>query len=830
MKKKLITKSKAVIVSNTKGSNIINYSGHNTPKRSRYFMKILDRLAKIIPILVFFYAFMFAQAITQKVKKIDLVLNKKDTTGYFREQKYPGSEGSPAACEVSTRLPNTVMPVLAVWFWREDMFNPDVLKKFIDTMSIHSPYNILAASVRLPEREITKDAVHDQMKLAAEYAKTKGISLVADLDVRCARQTFATKYPDELQEMLRLQEVELSGKDSVEVTVKSLDLHDHYTAKPKHYISIRGSLLRVYSYELTPHGIEKESLIDITNKCVAKLSSKDSVVVKIPTDNKNRMLRACVMVSFTHFTPDVFAPHIMEFQREIIQRYADVPLVGVFKDEWGFPPCHNPNQNDFWYSKYRAQDYAVRTGGRELLCDCLLMYLGIRGQESERQMAINHFREMSWQRNGALEDDYYHTVKKVFGPLAVVETHPTWWPYPGQNEYKKNGLDWWVVTRDWAQTDEDTPFAVRTALAKKWGSPIWYNMYYGPNFKDYQNELWSSALGGGRINYHPLYKTNIKRNTQIELLRGDLMQGESRVRLLNYISKSPLDCQVAVIFGHACTMNWAGPAFDDVGMELVNGLWREGIPTDLIPSSEIENGNLHLDKNGRIWYGSQSYSAVVLYHPEFEKVSTSEFFSKAKNGSTSMFRIGDWTHNFNGQSFNGNAELPGSMVVEEGSSETIKEIQEILNKRGIKLQSAATRTIGYDNLMSYGPPSTGICHLIDGTVIQVAGTSKVSGDPIYSTIRVQNHNVFFDAVGVAAVRLNDDGQVQAIVAGGLKSFKSGNFEINLNNRIDIALWINDKGKWEGVIQGWDGNVPRQLLKVTKNWVRINLPSPLPHIE
>ena len=85
---------------------------------------------------------------------------------------------------------------------------------------------------------------------------------------------------------------------------------------------------------------------------------------------------------------------------------------------------------------------------------------------------------MSWERNAELEDDFYQTVKEVFGPEAIVATHPTWYPFPGFREYKKNGLHWWAATRDWAQTDELTPFGVRTALAKKWDSPVWYNMFY----------------------------------------------------------------------------------------------------------------------------------------------------------------------------------------------------------------------------------------------------------------------------------------------------------------------------------------------------------------
>jgi hypothetical protein len=106
------------------------------------------------------------------------------------------------------------------------------------------------------------------------------------------------------------------------------------------------------------------------------------------------------MAAFTHFTPDVFAPHLLEFQRAILAKYADVPLAGACKAEWGFPPCYDgcPAKNDYWYSHSLEAAYAQRTGGRELLRDTLLMTFGQRGRQDRRQAAINHFMELTTTR------------------------------------------------------------------------------------------------------------------------------------------------------------------------------------------------------------------------------------------------------------------------------------------------------------------------------------------------------------------------------------------------------------------------------------------------
>ncbi|MEE9462348.1 MAG: hypothetical protein V3V53_10985 [Bacteroidales bacterium] len=724
------------------------------------------------------------------------------------------------------RLPDHVMPVLGCWFWRGDEFIADGFKEFIDKTTRHSSYDVLVQSTRAFEKEVTDDEVYQQLKRAAEYAREKGIRMTVDLDIRLARRAFEAKYPDQLQEMLILHEVPFSVNDHVETVVYSQDLVDHYTGNTTNYIPLSGSLLRVYAYYRTDEGIDPNSLSEITRHCTVLSASRDSVRVSIPANHVSNQTYACAMVSFRHLAADVFAPSFISFQREIIVRYADLPLAGISKDEWGFPPCFKSTINEFWYSKHRANAYAKRTGGRDLLEDCLLMYLGVEGRERERRMAINHFRHMSLMRNGAIENDFYLTAKKVFGPDALVLVHPTWYPYPDFREYKKNGLDWWIATRDWAQTDELTPFAVRTSLAKKWGSPVWYNMYYADNLADYERSVWTHALAGGRINYHSLYPDRGKyADRDLELLKGDLMRAESRVRLLNYISKTPLDCPVAVIFGHACTMNWAGPAYDDVGMELVDSLWRLGFPADLIPSSEIRSKQLHIDENGGISYGQQKYAAVVLYHPEFEEPPTAEFFTRAADGPTRLFRIGNWTQDFNAQDFDGNASLPGSMMVLDDIHPLIPELIKTLENQGIARQTPSTVFPESHFPSSSSPPPSGFCRLIDGTVIQVAGKENVSGDAILSTREINGHQITFDAIGVAAVRLSKEGAVEAMAAGGLKSFKGPGLEITLDERIDLALWLNENGKLEGVVQGWEDDLPLQLLELTGDWSRLAVPVP-----
>ncbi len=110
------------------------------------------------------------------------------------------------------------------------------------------------------------------------------------------------------------------------------------------------------------------------------------------------------------------------------------------------------------------------------------------------------------------------------------------------------------------------------------------------------------------------------------------------------------------------------------------------------------------------------------------------------------------------------------------------------------LQTPATRILEEFGHTSNAPPTEGFSRLIDGTFIQIAGTNDAAGDIIDSRMRIGKYDVDFNAIGVAAVRLDEIGDVQALAAGELKLFKTRDFVIQLDERIDLALWKNDDGR------------------------------------
>ncbi|AHM61168.1 hypothetical protein D770_14570 [Flammeovirgaceae bacterium 311] len=715
------------------------------------------------------------------------------------------------------RTRNKTIPSMATW---------GMSRYHIDKAVEHSSFTHLVTLRNLgSQHDVTADSTVEKTRKLAEYAASKGLYLIGDLDVRLAPETYLKKYPNDQQGRLMFQDIKIAGQKSAEVNFNRPVFSDHYQ---RPYLGVSGKFVEAYAYNLGPNGlIDPASLIKITEFCKVEKEDRDELKLSISKLPANRSY-ATVISQFTYRYHDVFAPGLEEFQVELINKYRGVPLGGAHNDEFGFPQMFNESniKNEFWYTHNRAQAYATETGGRNLVDDLLLMRNGIEGKEAERLKAINVFMEMALLRMGKLETLFYNTVKDVFGSEAVVGVHSTWFPYPDRREYMKNGLDWWLAKRDFAQTDEVVPFGIRTALSKKWNSPVWYNMYYRyfqpegfSEAKDYEWELYRSALGGGRVNNLPVI---IEANG---ILASEYVQGENKVQLLDYIKPSPLNSPVAVIFGYHSAVNWASENYEDVGMALVDSLWSKGVATDLIPSYEIDLGNVVVDEEGYIRYGSQQYRAVVLHKPDMEKSTTSAFFKNAQLKKTKVYRLGEWKRDYDGHLLQGRQHIPAAMVHYENAELLTRDLISLLKKEGVNFNTPTVQIMEGFGHSSIVPAAAGHAWLLDGTLVQAAGEHSGAGDPIQSKMKIGEQEVVFDAVGIAAIRLDKKGEVEAIAAGDLKHVKCGSFELNLPHRLNVALWKNERGQWEGVVQGGNSSVPASLLKLTSNWTILKTPAP-----
>lgn len=712
-------------------------------------------------------------------------------------------------------------PVIGAWFWNDETLKPDGYRAFLDAAAAHSPYTLLSTSPRVSQLELTDPALHDQVGQAARYARSLGLKLALDLDLRLARRVFRARYPDELQEELVLKILTPSAKTETVETFTGQDLGDHMTGNSIPYLCVTSRLVRVYAFVRTTNGIDPATVREVPLASVrAAADGPRKLTVTVPPQPEPCV---CLIASHTYLTPDVFAPHLLSFQREIIRQYADLPLDGVMKDEWGFPPDHsgNPAHDRYWFSSALAQAYAQQSGHRDLVLDSLLMCAGEQGHERDRQAAINRYGKLCRERNAAIEDDFYRAGKEAFGPGSFVVTHATWTPYPGPQEFRKQGLDWWDATRDIGQSDENTPYPCRTSLAKRWGFPLWYNQYYSPNTKDYAREFWAGALSGGRLNVHPLYPRAdlASSHTHLAPMRHLFLTAMGRLRLLDFITRAPLDCPVAVMFGHAAVMNWASPSYNRVGMELATAFCQEGYPTDLFPSTLIQSSALRIDPDGWVCLGPQRYRAIVVYEPEFGDEQELAFVERATRGRTAVFMVGNWTRDFAARPLDAATRLGTRVRICPDDAACREALTRFLGDAGVTRVTPWLRADGTHPT----PPTAGFSVLTDGTYVRVAGAKNPAGGPINETFQCQGHAVTVDATGFVAIRFDANGQVAALAAGGLRSLKTTGFDITLPERADLALIRDAEGKYRGVLQGLTGNIPSTLQAITPNWQRLSVP-------
>ncbi len=676
-----------------------------------------------------------------------------------------------AALAASNRLPTHLAPEIYAWFWTEREFQPEGYRAFVDMIAERSNFGLLTTSSRVPSREMTDPATHDQVKRAVEYAHSRGLKVALDLDVRLARGTFRKLYPDQQQWMLRIVEV---PEKQTEVVVRPMVLNDHMTASDGSYEILGGKLLGVFRRGAADALVAVETVR-------AAVESASEVRVKLPAGTGY-----IVAAAFEHRTPDVFAPAFIEFQRSIYEQYRDIPLDGAMKDEWGFPPVYGagPRGGDFWYSRAFAEAWR-KAGGADMLRDCVLMYTGVGGTHKARIAAANRYERLLLERNAEIERAYYDDTKRIFGAQAFAGTHATWGIMPSGDAFK-NGYDWWWAKRDYGQTDEDFPIPLRTSLAKKMGGAVWFNQYYNQDVEPYAKEVWRAARAGGRVNFHPLYPSSLDRDTAaVRLLTSPALKAENRIRLLNYVSQAPRDCPVAVMFGHAAAANWLGPRFGDLGVDFADAMWGEGFPADIIPSTEIES--LAFDKDGYLRYGAQRYRALVFLNTEYEPPATFDFLRRAARSRTITF-LRDTT---------GAGVVPGA-----GLDPTPERVATFL--RGSHTP--------HDN-----PPD--LARLTDGTCILARGEHNPSGDEIDETFYCGATKVHVRATGVFAIRMKGS-ELVALAGSDVRLVDAGAMHLEFTRPVDFALWRDAQGSLHGVVQGATP-VPDRLLQLTNDWSRLD---------
>ena len=786
------------------------------------------------------------------INNLRLVVEVVATVGWVFSHSFNVicEEIPPLNSDATDRLPQTVdgrflVPDIGC-FWSFSA-DGDEYKKLIDAVAPTGAFDVLTITLRSNNSIVGNSQALQTTKKAVEYARDKyGIRTLLDIDLRIARYDFEKRYPDLLQERLLFKEQPYTERERrASFHFEAPNLTDHYTGNLPYY-SRGGRVVKAWAYNKTDEGaIDPKTIVDVSKnaRCEEPRSSgnnNNGVDVDPTSTNEfnvefldaaqGRAFITCA-VAFKYSYPDVFADETMDLEREIYEYYRDAPAYGVAKDEWGFPPYFNRDNklDDFWYSERARLAYADAYEGRDLVDDLFLLFLPRLDADEERVSSFDRYQRLCSERVVSYEYQNYDETKKIWGDDSFVGVHCTWYPWPNVLEMRKNGIMWWKAKRDVAQTDEYTPFCVRNSLAKKTGS-LWINMFYAQTPVKYIWEHWTAVASGGRVHLHSLYPrgedtpTNPLDSRLLPIV-GDARVAEIRqkIRILNFISNSQIDSPVAVIFGRFAAANPLSPNYKVIGWDLCDRFSTQGYPADLIPIDEI---NAQDRKGEAIWkvsdgylqYGSQKYSVIILNgggeceREDYEQLR--QLATSTKDCKTEII------------------SLPPNASSDEKDA-LVSKIVARFEKENMIAQTpwvCDNYNFGVESEVSSRPPRKCVSRFLDGTILWIAAEENDFGDPITlndERLRLRSGDdspsISVEANGVFAVRFDEQGELIALAASELKSFRIGEFGVKLseeeigNDPVDVAIWRDESGEWRGVLQREKNDLPHSLKGIVKDW-------------
>lgn len=342
-----------------------------------------------------------------------------------------------------------------------------------------------------------------------------------------------------------------------------------------------------------------------------------------------------IAAAYTRGIPDLFSDKTYDYYERMIAFHKDLPIAGAANDEWGFDvalECDNCGLftvHGFPYTDCLERAFVAKYG--YTLIDKLWQFC-IPAADGSSCKVINDYLELLRAQMKYGNDFFYDTVKKTFGPDAFVGVHPTFWgdPHDCGIDVLQNGLDWWEVKRDAAQTDEFVIMPVRLALLHKSRGRVWYNMWYSGNTQQlhtYFAETYRNAAFAGRTHYLGYECPNEPGVYNLKHPQGleEATLSEQQVEKLRAHVSSVPDSRVLVVFGTEAACNWLNAYNEPVItrgtglfpsiLRFADGLCRNYL-CDLVPSSEIDNGSLTL-VDGRPVYGDQTFDAVIYLEPQY---------------------------------------------------------------------------------------------------------------------------------------------------------------------------------------------------------------------
>jgi len=523
-------------------------------------------------------------------------------------------------------------PRLAYWFWTPEILDNEKYLAQARDLARRGAYTLAFASPRYPHTGVDfmdVDRFAPLFKKTAAALAEHGMGL--GLDLRFYLGVSRALPPDRQQGLVERVDVALDAEGNGTAPLPTNPILFKEVAR------LTGTrVLGVYD---ASRGLDRLSAVR------ASLDER-SLRLECGPSRASRTVHALLLRTCNH--PDMFSPAYAEAFESVLAGYRDVGLEGAALDEFAYLPLEQDRwRTTLYYSAASAERFRA-TYGADLEPAIARTLIGPPG--AERTRAALRYLEHHRDAIAAMEARFYATVKRLLGPAAFVGVHPTNQTRPDYNDLERSltFLDWWAVPRDFGQTDEYTPLAVRMGLALKAGGAVWYNMFYHPDPDAIFEEIVRSARYGGRVHYHALndafYGYPLEKDDMLEKLAAI----QQRLAVLDRSVRSVPELDTLVVLGWPAIMLGEGNAYRR-SMEFLNRLWERGYRCAAVPSYEIAAGGLTL-RDGAPCYGGRRFRRMIVYRPEHAREATLAFLEAlAASGHVELRVVGRLTRDAEGR-------------------------------------------------------------------------------------------------------------------------------------------------------------------------------------
>lgn len=411
--------------------------------------------------------------------------------------------------------------------------------------------------------------------------------------------------------------------------------------------------------------------------------------VRISTGKENAGRDIIYYLAFTHRNYDLLGDGYAEIFDMLFEKVKDIPFAGAAVDEMGITMCKEKNRwvwvdgkvgesidmldvdkcdcrcYRFVYSRNMEMQYQYNYG-EGLLDNLIYFWNREEGNEGKSVRVVNQYFDNLRRAFTKNEEVLYNYTKKYFGPDAFVGAHPTLMGDKLDNNTEKlhNGISWWDVKRDYAQTDELVIIPIRMAMTRKCPKNIWYNMWYSMRTMDirtYYTETYTNVIYAGRTHHlgYKCYEPGVVLCVDTPEMMHGLRDMERKVDVLDDLQLARPDARVLVLFSYSASINHhiSDPEVDYTGrrarlnhdiLKTTNELFEYPYLCDLVPSTEIDQGFVKYD-NGKVSYCGHEYDAVVVIHPDGVSNTTYEWLKNVDKEGANIIVCGqDVEYFFNG--------------------------------------------------------------------------------------------------------------------------------------------------------------------------------------